>query len=48
MDIIHIHGFWCFDINVYKEYFKRTNINLDTTNLLEENLTKCQNMSERK
>jgi len=47
MDIIHIHGCMCFDINVYKEYFKHTNVNLDTS-LLEEDLIKCQNMSERK
>lgn len=48
MDIIHIRGCACFGINVYKEYFKHTNVNLDTTGLLEEDLIKCQNMSERK
>jgi hypothetical protein len=48
MNIIHTHGCTCFDISVYKECLKHTNVNLDTTSLLEENLKKCQNMSERK
>jgi len=38
----------CFDINVYKGYFKHTNVNFDTTSLLEEDLIKCRKMSERK
>lgn len=48
MDIIHTHGYMCFDINLYKECFKHTNVNLDTTSLLEEDFIKCQNMSEKK